>query len=300
MTTARAPERLDHCLVRLGLAPSRRAAREFIEDGRVRVNGRRLPKGASVTSGDRVELVDPAPPLEILPNPTIDIPILYADAAMLVVNKPGLMPCHPLRAGERDTVINAVVAQYPETAFDGGKPLEGGLVHRLDNGTSGALMIARTPAALRTLRAALRSGAVRREYHALVVGDLAAPVEIATPIAHHPKNPRKMVTSPATERDYRGRPAATSIIPLRRHGAYTFVQALPRSGSRHQIRVHLASIGHPLAGDELYGGPAAAMLPPGRFWLHLAALELDSPAGGRVQLQAPLPADLLEALRALG
>jgi 23S rRNA pseudouridine1911/1915/1917 synthase len=161
-------------------------------------------------------------------------------------------------------------------------------------------MIARTPAALRTLRAALRSGAVRREYHALVVGDLAAPVEIATPIAHHPKNPRKMVTSPATERDYRGRPAATSIIPLRRHGAYTLVQALPRSGSRHQIRVHLASIGHPLAGDELYGGPAAAMLPPGRFWLHLAALQLDSPAGGRVQLQAALPADLLEALRALG
>ena len=145
MTTARAPERLDHCLVRLGLAPSRRAAREFIADGRVRVNGRRLPKGASVTSGDRVELVDPAPPLEILPNPTIAIAILYADAAMLVVNKPGLMPCHPLRAGERDTVINAVAAQYPDTAFNSGKPLEGGLVHRLDNGTSGALMIARTP-----------------------------------------------------------------------------------------------------------------------------------------------------------
>ena len=146
MTIDRAPERLDQYLVRLGLAPSRRTAREFIADGRVRVNGRRLPKGASVTSDDRVELVDPAPPLEILPNPAITIPILYADAAIVVVDKPGLMPCHPLRAGERDTVMNAVVAQYPAIAFDAGKPLEGGLVHRLDNGTSGALMIARTPA----------------------------------------------------------------------------------------------------------------------------------------------------------
>lgn len=300
MTNERAPERLDHCLVRLGLAPSRRAAREFIADGRVRVNGHRLPKGASVTVNDRVELVDAAPPPEILPNPAIVIPILYADAAMLVVNKPGLMPCHPLRAGECGTVINAVAGQYAETAFNAGKPLEGGLVHRLDNGTSGALMIARTPAALSALRAALRIGGVRREYHALVAGNLAAPVEITTPIAHHRKNPRKMVTACATERDYRGRPAATTVIPLRQQGPFTLVKALPRTGSRHQIRVHLASIGHPLVGDELYGGPAAARLPPGRFWLHLAGLELDSPAGGRVQLQVPLPTDLIEALRALG
>ena len=222
----REPERLDQCLVRRGLAPSRRTAREFIAEGRVRVNGRRLPKGASVTISDRVEIVEPAPPLEILPNPAIALPILYADAAMLVVNKPGLMPCHPLRAGERDTVINAVVAQYPETAFDSGKPLEGGLVHRLDNGTSGALMIARTPAALSTLRAALRIGAIRREYHALVAGNLAAPVEITIPIAHHPKNPRKMITASAHDGPARGRPAATTVIPIRRQGAFTLVKAL--------------------------------------------------------------------------
>ena len=110
-----------------------------------------------------------------------------------------------------------------------------------------------------------------------------------------------MVTAAADDETARGRPAATTIIPLRRQGAYTLVKALPRTGSRHQIRVHLASIGHPLAGDELYGGPAAVLgLPPGRFWLHLAALELDSPAGGRVQLQAPLPANLLKTAEALG
>jgi 23S rRNA pseudouridine1911/1915/1917 synthase len=302
MTTERAPERLDLCLIRLGLAPSRRSANEYIQSGRVRVNGRILPKGASVAAGDRVELVEPAPPIEIIPNPEIDIPVLYADAAMIVVNKPGLMPCHPIRAGECDTVINAVAARYPETALGFDKPLEGGLVHRLDNGTSGALIIARTAAALTTLRAALRRGAVRREYNAIVSGNLLEELEIATPIAHHPKNRRKMVTAPAIGmfKNWQARPAATAVRPLIRRGNFTLVAVKPRSGSRHQIRVHLASIGHPLAGDGLYGGPAIAELPPGRFWLHLAALDLDSPAGGRIRVEAPLPPDLSDAERALG
>jgi 23S rRNA pseudouridine1911/1915/1917 synthase len=302
MTTERAPERLDLCLIRLGLAPSRRSANEYIQSGRVRVNGRLLPKGASVAAGDRVELFEPPPPIEIIPNPDIDIAVLYADAAIIVVNKPGLMPCHPIRAGEYDTVMNAIAARYPETARGFEKPLEGGLVHRLDNGTSGALIIARTLAALITLRAALRSGAVRREYHALASGNLSDEIEITTPIAHHPKNRRKMVTAPAIDmlKDGQGRPAATAVRPLIRRGNLTLVAVQPRSGSRHQIRVHLASIGYPLAGDALYGGPAIAELRPGRFWLHLAELELDSPAAGRVQVEAPLPPDLLEAEKALG
>jgi 23S rRNA pseudouridine1911/1915/1917 synthase len=295
------PERLDHCLVRLGLASSRRHARELIADGRVRVNGRRFPKGASVTANDHVELTESLPPPEILPNPTVEIPVLYEDAAIIVVDKPGLMPCHPLRAGERDTVMNAVVARYPETAFDAGKPLEGGLVHRLDNATSGALMIARNPAALKALRLALRTGRVSREYHALVAGDLPRPIEILAPIAHHPKNSRKMIAVPGIDTHSGARPAITAILPFIRQGAFTMVKALPQSGRRHQIRVHLASIGHPLVGDGLYGGPTTlAALAPGRFWLHLARLELDTPTGGRVRLRVPQPPDLLAAMRALG
>jgi 23S rRNA pseudouridine1911/1915/1917 synthase len=300
MTNDRAPERLDLCLIRLGLAPSRRSANEYIQSGRVRVNGRILPKGASVAAGDRVELVEPAPATEINQNPNIDIAVLYADDAMIVVNKPGLMPCHPIRAGEHDTVINAVAARYPETAFGFDKPLEGGLVHRLDNGTSGALLIARSQEALTTLRAALRHGAVRREYHAVVSGNLLEEIEITTPIAHHPKNRRKMVTAPAIELSRHARPAATSIHPLRQRSGFTLVAVQPRSGSRHQIRVHLASIGHPLVGDELYGGPALTELQPGRFLLHLAALELNSPSSARIHVEAPLPHDLAETERALG
>jgi 23S rRNA pseudouridine1911/1915/1917 synthase len=302
MTTDRVPERLDLCLIRLGLAPSRRSANEYIQSGRVRVNGRHLPKGASVAAGDYIELVESAPPIEIISNPDIDIPVLYVDDDMIVVNKSGLMPCHPIRAGERDTVINAVAARYPETAFGFDKPLEGGLVHRLDNGTSGALIIARTPAALAILRTALRGGAALREYHALIRGNLLDAIEITTPIAHHPKNRRKMVTAPSSDlvKQPPGRPAATMVHPVRRQGGFTLVAVRPQSGSRHQIRVHLASIGHPLAGDELYGGPAMVGLQPGRFWLHLAALDLDSPAGARIQVEAPRPPDLAEAARLLG
>ena len=296
MTTRREVERLDVCLVRLGLASSRRAARDLIAGGRVRVNGRALRKGENVAPGDKVELADAPELLDLTPNPAIAIPVLFVDDAMIVVNKPGLMPCHPLRPTDRETVLSAIAAEYPETAIDRDRQFEGGLVHRLDNGTSGALIIARTADAFVTLRAAIRGGAISREYRALVAGRLDAAQEIATPIAHHLKNPRKMVTGDGSRARSHPRPAFTQVQPIGYHGGFTLVRVLPKTGSRHQIRIHLASIGHPIAGDTLYGGPAITGLAPGRFWLHLACLELDSPASGRIQLQAPITADLAPAL----
>ena len=291
---------------------SRRAARELIINGRVRVNGHVLRKGEAVAPGDVVEVTDAPTPARLVANPELKLEILFADAAALVVNKPAPMPCHPLREGERDTVMNAVVAAYPETASAGDKALEGGLVHRLDNGTSGALMIARNPDAFATLRAAIRTGRVMRRYYALATGRLDHAIEIATPIAHHPKNPRRMVVVDTSETLGRsvvvarrgvapGRPASSVVEPLAHAGgAFTLVAVKPRTGHRHQIRVHLASLGMPLAGDELYGGAALAGLRPGRLWLHLAALEFDSPASGHVKVSAPLPADLIAALIHLG
>jgi 23S rRNA pseudouridine1911/1915/1917 synthase len=296
-------ERLDLCLVRLGFAPSRRAARELIFADRVRVNGRRLRKGEVVAPGDNIEIAGQPSPACLAPDPDLKIRVLFEDSAMLVVDKPALIPCHPLRAEERQTVMNAVAAAYPDAAAAGDKPLEGGLVHRLDNGTSGALIIARAHEAFTLLRDEIRHGRIVRIYQALVTGALDHPKEIATAIAHHPKNPRKMVTAATSgiggRLPARARPAATVVEPLERLRGFTLVAVRPRTGRRHQIRVHLTNAGLPLAGDALYGGSPLAGLAPGRFWLHLGALELDSPASGRVRVESPIPADLRDALQLL-
>ena len=158
-------------------------------------------------------------------------------------------------------------------------------------------MIARTADAFAILRPAIRYGAIRRKYLALVAGNLKAPLSLSTPIAHHPKNPRKMIVASA-ESDVAklaARPALTRIEPIRRVGNFTLVSAMPSSGVRHQIRVHLASAGFPIVGDELYGG-APSDLAPGRFWLHLSEIEFESPATGAAKVSAPLPNELARTI----
>jgi 23S rRNA pseudouridine1911/1915/1917 synthase len=287
-------ERLDHYLVRVGFASSRRMAQELVERGMVRINGNRTRKSEIVSAEDRVE-VAPSPmrsPIE--PNREIEIQVLHQDPAVLVVNKPGGLPCHPLKPGEADTVMNAIVARFPEVASIGEKPLEGGLLHRLDNGTSGALMIARNRGAFIKLRDEVRGGKIARRYEALVAGAVTRKMEIDTPIAHHIKNPRKMTIGDIESGNPKraGRPASTAVEPIRRVGEFTLLSIVPKSGSRHQIRVHLASIGHPIVNDVLYGGPASETLAHGRFWLHLCELVFDSPAVGHLKVVAPLAPDL--------
>ncbi|MBI3758403.1 MAG: RluA family pseudouridine synthase [Deltaproteobacteria bacterium] len=315
-------ERLDRYLVRMGWASSRRAAVDLIARGCVQVNGQRYRKRATIAPGDNVEVIEGMAGETLSPNPDLKINVLFEDAAVIVADKPALMPCHPLRSDERDTVMNGIVAAYPETANAGDKPLEGGLIHRLDNGTSGALMIARNHDAFLAMREALTTGRVMRRYRALVAGRLEGTVEIATPIAHHHKNSRKMVvvdegvdampeaiasmdsrrytlgsSSPAVSKRYRSqpRPAFTKVEAISFANGFTVVEVTPRTGSRHQIRVHLASIGYPIAGDELYGGPPLTGLEHGRFWLHLAELEFESPASARVKVSALIASDLMNA-----
>jgi len=296
----RGGERLDVFLVRLGWAPSRRKARELLEGGKVTVNGRRLEKSALVHAGDDIR-VNSLAPAALQPNPDMTIELLFEDESVLVVNKPGLIPCHPLCPTEHATVVNALVAAFPEIANVGNKPLEGGLVHRLDNGTSGALIVARSQGAFTALRAAIRRGDISRRYLALCVGDFDASVEIATAIAHHPKNRRKMRTLSARSGAMRhgARPAATVVRPLEHYSGFCLVEARPRTGRRHQIRVHLASTGHPIVGDTLYGGPELAGLAPGRFWLQLSEIAFESPSSGPTTVEAPTPADLNAVLNRL-
>jgi 23S rRNA pseudouridine1911/1915/1917 synthase len=293
-----ARERLDQYLVRRGFARSRRAARQMLAQGLVRVNGRPRGKGELVGTSDRVE-VAAAPVLAALaPDPDVALEILFCDSAVLVVNKSAPLPCHPLRPGERGTVMNGVVARFPRAAASGDDLREGGLVHRLDNGTSGALLVALERVAFAELRAAIRAGCIRRTYHALVAGELKEPLQIDAPLAHHPRSARRMLAVGATRTG--ARPAATAVEPIRRIGRFSLVAVTPRTGMRHQIRVHLSQAGYPIAGDALYGGPPLRALAPGRFWLHLAEIEFRSPGSGAARVRAPLPRDLEDALHEAG
>jgi 23S rRNA pseudouridine1911/1915/1917 synthase len=290
-----ARERLDHYLVRLGWAQSRRAARDMVAGGLVRVNGRVLRKGELIGGGDNVEIAHAPALLALTPDPEVKVDVLFRDAAALVVNKPAPMACHPLRPGERGTMMNGVVAAFPEAATAGDNPREGGLVHRLDNGTSGALLLALQPPAFTFLREAIQAGRIRRDYQALVAGDLKESIQIDNPLAHDPRNPRRMVAVAVTVAGSRA--AATLVEPIQRLGNFTLVAARPRTGMRHQIRVHLAEAGHPIAGDTLYGGPPLDALADDRFWLHLAEIEFRSPVSGPVRVRSPLPRDLEQALK---
>jgi 23S rRNA pseudouridine1911/1915/1917 synthase len=291
-------ERLDHYLVRTGFASSRRVAQELVERGLVRINGRRSKKSEIVGVDDRIEVASNNRRAVIEPNADLALDVVHQDASVIVVNKPGGVPCHPLNADERDTVMNAVVARFPEIATVGEKPLEGGLVHRLDNGTSGALLIARNRGTFDQLRDAIRAGRIARRYEALVAGVLERKTEIDAPIAHHAKNARKMIVGdPSSANPKRaGRAAITVVDPIRRVGDFTLLSIAPKTGSRHQIRVHLASLGLPIVGDTLYGGPASDSLAHGRFWLHLCEVAFDSPAIGHVKVTAPIPPDLQKLL----
>src|ERR1700730_10576493 len=149
--------------------------------------------------------------------------------------------------------------------------------------------------AFTALREAIQAGRIHRDYQALVEGNLKESLQIDNPLAHDPRNPRRMIAVAATKDGARA--AATLVEPIQRLGDFTLVAARPRTGMRHQIRVHLAEAGLPIAGDTLYGGPPLEALADGRFWLHLAEIEFRSPVSGPVRVRSPLPRDLEQALK---
>jgi len=275
-------ERLDHWLRRELPGLSRRLVQALIADGSVRVDGRRARKGDLVRTGMRVTL-----PREtvLAPNATLPLTVLHEDPQLVAVDKPGGVPSHPLDPRERDTIANALLARYPETA-----PLAGGLVHRLDGGTSGVLLAARSAEAWSALRAAFRARKVAKRYLALTRGVAPEAVVLDLALSHHPSDRRRMVPARPGTRSW---PARSAVQRLATDGAVSLVAVTMHSGVTHQIRVHLAHLGHPVLGDTLYGDAAGA-LPPGRHALHAAALHLP-PLGDRpaLTIESPLAPDLL-------
>jgi 23S rRNA pseudouridine1911/1915/1917 synthase len=274
--------------------------------GGVRVNGRRVAKGSNLSTGDTVR-IDVAQVAETpaLATPEAPLQVVFETDAVAVVDKPAGQPTAPLRPGEIGTLVNAVLARYPDLlpgdgAFIGHSARDPGILHRLDNETSGAVVVARTPEAFEVLRTALKEGRIDKRY-LLVCGAEGLPDEgtIEFPLTNHPKDQRRVYACvhPRDVMRYEPRPAVTRYAVVRRAGNWALVEARVGKALRHQIRAHFAAIGHPLAGDELYGGPVIRAL--GRHALHAARVAY--PGGGGVDsfdVSVPLPKDMAALLEA--
>lgn len=282
--------RLDHYLRERVSGLSRRQLMWLFQAGHVRVNGRLASKGTRVQSGDRIELE--GIPAETGPGADFDVPlsIIYEDPHLVAVDKPAGIPSHALRAGERGTVVSALLARYPELRGVGYRELESGLLHRLDNDTSGVLLAARDQATFDVLRAAHERGEFEKRYLALVRGR-PAPQRLRAWLRADRKSVR------VRREPFEGAKAVEmDLLTSEGYGDYSLVCVRLARAARHQVRAQLAEAGHPIAGDGQYGGDALPHLD--RHFLH--ASELRFPYEGKtLQLTAALPAELHRVLEGL-
>lgn len=263
-------------------------------DGVVSVSGK-----VRVTLGQVIE-VDPAHiPQTQLPagDPSIVVPVVYADNDVIVVDKPAGLVVHPGHGHSDGTLVNAMLAMFPEIASVG-DVMRPGIVHRLDVGTSGLMTVARSQAAYDSLVAALAARRVTRAYQTLVWGHLESPNGVIdAPIGRDHRDPLRMAVV------IDGKPARTRYRTVTRYTVPTDVSRLEchlETGRTHQIRVHLAAAGHPVVGDGPYGGIRSGVTSP-RPFLHAAALGFTHPVTGeQMSFESELPADLLEVLAGLG
>lgn len=288
--TGDAGKRLDHFLQEQLRQFSRSRLQGWIKEGLVLVNGVTAKASLVLHGGESIE-VTPADSAPLLAAPE-DLPleILYQDPAVIAINKPAGLVVHAGAGARSGTLVNRLVHHFAALSQVGGD-LRPGIVHRLDKGTSGVLLVARNDAAHRALAAQFAGRTVEKTYLALVHGHVRNEQgRLATPIARDPVRRIRMTTKLGT-----GRSALTEYRVLRRFEKFTYLEVRIGTGRTHQIRVHLSSIGHPVAGDKVYGAPAAE-----RMFLHAWRIVFTSPATDRrVTVEAPLPVDLADWLATL-
>lgn len=286
--------RLDQAVLRQCPESTRGLVLEAIAAGRVQINGRvECSKGFKLAAGDRIVAghVETESDVRILPNPAVPFDLIHEDAALVAISKPACIPCHPLHHRERDTLMNGLVARWPELEFSGNEPLlAGGLLHRIDEGTSGLVLAARTREAWMAMRAAFRKQEVSKVYLAVVHGRVEKPGRCESELAHRPHGAHRMELARGhTPRGERPLYAVTEYEPLESQDGLTLLRVTIRTGVTHQIRFHLSHEGWPLVGDVLYGAPGReASL--GRHYLHAQSIAFTHPASGVACVwSAPLP-----------
>lgn len=291
VVAADAGKRLDHFVQEHLTDFSRARIQSWIRDSRVLVNGSAAKASMTLRGGEIVD-VSPAdlPPLNASPE-NLPIDILYQDDAVIAVNKPAGVVVHAGAGAHSGTMVNRLVHHFKSLSTVGGE-LRPGIVHRLDRGTSGVLLVARTDAAHRALAEQFADRTIEKTYLALVQGRvLADSGKIDKPITRDPNRRTRM-----TARLDHGREAHTSFRVLERFERFTFLEIRIGTGRTHQIRAHLASIGHPVAGDKLYGARPFPALEH-RVFLHAWRIVFTSPATqNRITVEAPLPDELAQLI----
>jgi 23S rRNA pseudouridine1911/1915/1917 synthase len=302
---ALAGARVDRVVSLLSGLP-RRVVAGLVESGGVHLDGRPITtRSQAVQRGQRLQVeVGPEDSDAPVPDPGVAFAVVYEDADVVVVDKPAGLVVHHGAGHRGGTLIDGLSARFPDLATlaeaGGGDPARPGIVHRLDKGTSGLLVVARTPVAYRSLSQQFRTHSAGRAYLVLAGGAVEADEgAIDAPIGRSTRQRTRMAVTA------RGKQARTDYRVVERFHhpvPCTLLEATLDTGRTHQVRVHMAAIGHPVIGDERYGGPAAmpravtAGMDSGRLFLHAGRLSLDHPSRGRMTWQTPVPADLVTVL----
>lgn len=285
-----AGQRADEAVLRSFAGFSRKEVRQLFEEGRVRQGRRRLKKGDRLEQG--VELTIEAPAVPIAPDATIPLEVLFESQDFVIANKPAGIPTAPLVRTETRSLAAALLARYPEMNGVGFREREPGLVHRLDNETSGVVLAARNQAAFQAARALFECALIEKRYLAVTGSGLAAAGEIQTLLGPDSADPRRVRVFEHEPAQGYAKLTSTRYRVLRSGERFALVELSVERAFRHQIRVHLAHLGFPIAGDALYGGPEAPSL-GARHALHgsYIAWAGDAARDG-FAAEAPLPEEL--------
>jgi len=282
--------RLDKFLSNQVKTISRTQAKKLINQGQILVNGRKVDPDFELSKGDSISIDMPAPTPTQVKAEKINLKIIYEDRDILVLDKDEGMVVHPTLDHPSGTVVNALL-HYLKLPSENLENLRPGIVHRLDKGTSGLLVIAKNPNALEKLKTQFKARLVKKKYLALVMGKMEPRSgDIEKPIGRHPTNRKKFSVQEG------GKEAQTYYNVIEYIGGkkegFSLVEVSPKTGRTHQIRVHLKSLGYPIVGDRLYGGKPAS-----RIFLHAFSLEFSHPTKGKtVSFESPLPKNLEEIL----
>ena len=285
LTADREGERLDAFLARTVPGLTRSAAQRLLEAGAVTVNGAPGRKNDKTAPGDAVEAALPDPePVDVVPQ-DIPLDVVYEDDWVIVVNKPVGMVVHPAPGHPDGTLVNALLHHCGDSLSGINGQLRPGIVHRIDRDTSGLIIAAKSDAAHLSLAAQLQDHTLYREYEAVCVGTLREDAgTVDAPIGRHPVDRKKMAVDVKN-----GRPAVTHWAVIARYPGHTHIRCRLETGRTHQIRVHLASIGHPLLGDMVYGAKKPVPGLAGQC-LHARRLSFLHPrTGRRLTVECPLP-----------